>query len=64
MLLIHIFLKMHERRKLDSKSRKCVFLGYSESRKGYRLHDAENQKIVHSRDVTFNELTSPFKKES
>ena len=35
-------------------------IGYSESRKGYQLHDVENRKIVHSRDVTFNELTSGF----
>ncbi len=44
-----------ERQKLDDKSRKCVFLGYSENRKGYRLYDLSKQKVIHSRDVRFKE---------
>ena len=40
-----------ERRKLDSKTRKCVMLGYGTSQKGYRLYDIEQMKVVHSRDV-------------
>ena len=47
-----------ERKKLDVKSRKCVFMGYAENRKGYRLYDLANQKVVYSRDVTFNESTT------
>ena len=49
-----------ERRKLDSKSRKCIFLGYADNRKGYRLYDVNNQKIIYSRDVTFNEMARGF----
>ena len=29
----------HERLKLDDKARKCIFLGYSMNRKGYRLYN-------------------------
>lgn len=44
-----------ERYKLDMKSRKCIFLGYSLEIKGYRLYDILNEKIFFSRDVIFNE---------
>ena len=44
-----------ERGKLDSKARKCILLGYGRDRKGYRLYDPVQQKILHSRDVRFNE---------
>ena len=44
-----------ERGKLDSKARKCILLGYERDRKGYRLYDPVQQKILHSRDVRFNE---------
>ena len=44
-----------ERSKLASKSRKCVFLGYSNVTKGYRLYDLESRKIFHSRNVLFRE---------
>lgn len=53
-----------ERHKLDSKSRKCVFMGYSDNRKGYRLFDDKKRKIIHSRDVTFNELVSGTEKDN
>ena len=44
-----------ERGKLDSKTRRCVMLGYGSVQKGYRLYDEVTQKILHSRNVTFNE---------
>ena len=46
-----------ERRKLDAKARKCVMLGYGASQKGYRLYDIERMKVIHSRDVVFDETT-------
>ena len=48
-----------ERNKLDYKTRKCVLLGYGTSQKGYRLYDVECMKVVHSRDVVFDETSTP-----
>lgn len=50
-----------ERRKLDSKARTCVILGYGASQKGYRLYDVERMKVIYSRDVAivFAEITLP-----
>ena len=44
---------MHE--KWDSKTKKCVFVGYSITSKGYRLYDPVSRKICVSREVLFNE---------
>jgi transposase InsO family protein len=45
-----------ERRKLKSRSRKCVFLGYGPNGSfGYRLWDPETHQVVRSSDVVFNE---------
>ncbi len=53
-----------ERRKLEPKARKCVLLGYGEQKKGYRLFDISSAKVIHSRDVVFNESSMPgIKKE-
>ena len=49
-----------ERQKLDSKSQKCIFMGYSDQRKGYRLYDIQKERIVFSCDVAFNETVSGF----
>ena len=56
----HSYIPSDERQKLDSKSRKCVFMGYADNRKGYRLYDMEKQKIIYSRDVTFNEMVRGY----
>ena len=47
-----------ERHKLDDKALRCIFLGYSTNGKGYRLYNPNRRKIVHSRDVKFNEFVS------
>ncbi|GAB2300656.1 hypothetical protein Dimus_038630 [Dionaea muscipula] len=49
--------------KLNPRSTKCVFLGYQEGTKGYRLWDkgASGFKIMISRDVIFNENEFPCK---
>ena len=44
-----------ERKKLDSKSKKCILMGYGTTTKGYSLYDTLKRKVVFSRDVNFNE---------
>ena len=43
------------RKKLVEKSEKCIFLGYSDEIKGYRLYNPITKKVLISRDVTFDE---------
>ena len=44
-----------ERSKLDSKTKQCIFLGYSNEEFGYKLWDLTAKKIIRSRDVVFFE---------
>ena len=36
--------------KLDTKSKPCIFMGYSEDEFGYRLWDLVDKKVVRSRE--------------
>ncbi|GJT38378.1 putative RNA-directed DNA polymerase [Tanacetum coccineum] len=47
--------------KFSSRSERCVFIGYSNSKKGYKLLSLENKSILFSRDVKFYETVFPFK---
>eukprot|EP01018_Ginkgo_biloba_P015814 Gb_04911 [translate_table: standard] len=44
-----------KRRKLDDKSSKCIFLGYSAVRKAYRVYELKSKRVHVTRDVIFDE---------
>lgn len=46
------------RRKLDAKSEKCIFVGYSPQSKAYRLYHPTSGKVIILRDVEFNEVAT------
>ncbi|KAH9707030.1 Integrase catalytic domain-containing protein [Citrus sinensis] len=52
---VYVMYNVQERTKLDAKSRRCIFLGYADGVKGYRLWDPTTHKIVISRDDIFVE---------
>ena len=56
-LLFHIF-PSSLRTKLDDISEKCIFIGYSEKSKAYKLYNLKTKKIAISKDVHFDEKSS------
>ena len=48
-----------KRHKLDYKARKCIMLSYGTTQKEYQLYDLERMKVIHNRDVVFNEKSTP-----
>lgn len=55
----HSHIPKELRTKLDTKTEKCVMLGYAPT--GYRLWDVKKEKIIISRDVEFDENKFYFK---
>jgi hypothetical protein len=44
--------------KLDAKSHKCVFIGYSSGKKGYNCYDPVKKRMFESLDMIFKETES------
>ena len=44
-----------DRRKLDAKAIKCIFIGYCTDKKAYKMYDPSTHKVFASRDVIFHE---------
>jgi hypothetical protein len=49
--------------RIDKKDEKCIFIGYKDGLKGYKLWNPETKKVVHSRDVVFREMKDVVKHE-
>lgn len=50
----------HKGEKFESRSRKCIFVGYLFGKKGWKLYDLETHEYFVSRDVKFFEKEFPF----
>ncbi|KAJ0454457.1 putative RNA-directed DNA polymerase [Helianthus annuus] len=52
---------LNESDKLAYHADKCVLIGYSNVKKGYKLLCLDNKRVFYSRDVKFYETVYPFK---
>lgn len=50
--------------KYESCGIKCIFLGYLQGQKAYKLYDLTSKRIFSSRDVIFYEDTFPYRSSS
>jgi hypothetical protein len=53
-------LRPYNTRKLEFRSKRCVFHGYSSSHKGYKCLNVTTGRVYVSRDVVFDENIFPF----
>lgn len=52
-----VYLQSHNRGKLDKRSLKCMFVGYSGTQKGYKCFHPDSRTIYTTLDVVFDEKT-------
>lgn len=50
---VYVHIPTQKRRKMDAKSKKCIFVGYDDNVKGYRVYDPELRRVEVARDVKF-----------
>jgi hypothetical protein len=60
----YVHVPKENRSKLDKKAEKCIFIGYKDGLKGYKLWNPETKKVVYSRDVVFREMKDVVKQEA
>jgi hypothetical protein len=49
--------------KLDKKVEKCIFIGYKDGLKGYKIWNPQTKKVLYRRDVVFREMKDVVKQE-
>ena len=51
----YVYVDASKRKKFDAKAHRCIFLGYAEESKSYRVWDNDTQKLVVSRIIDLDE---------
>ena len=59
----YIHIPKEKRTKLDSKSEKCILIGYKDGLNGYKLWNPVTWKVMYNQDVVFRELKDVIKHE-
>jgi hypothetical protein len=59
----YVHVPKENKSKLDKRAEKCIFIGYKDGVKGYKIWNPETKKIVYSRDVVFREVKDVSKQE-
>jgi len=59
----YVHVPKDKRKKLDRKSERCIFIGYKDGLKGYKIWNPETRKVVYNRDVAFTEVQYVMKHE-
>ena len=59
----YVHVPKEKRTKLDNKSKRCIFIGYKDGLKGYKLWNPEIRKVVYNLDVVFREVKDVVKHE-
>lgn len=49
----YVHVPKEKQTKLNSKSEKCIFIGYKDGLKGYKLWNLAMRKVVYIRDLVF-----------
>ena len=62
--LCYVLQPMEQRNKLEARSTKAVFLGYSSTQKGYKYYDPDMRRVLVSRDVKFVESKGYYEEKS
>ena len=53
-------MRPYNTRKVQFRSKRCVFLGYSNSHNGFKCLDPSEGRVYISRDIVFDETVFPF----
>ena len=61
--LFYVSILKRKRHKFMPRAHKSVFIGYSLSQKGYKIHNLENKEVIVSKDVVFFEQHFPYHQE-
>ena len=56
--IAYALIDSYNRRKLDDKSKKCIFVGYCSQSKAYRLYNPISGKVIISKNIMFDEDAS------
>jgi hypothetical protein len=59
----YVHVPKENRSKMDKKVEKCIFIGYKDGVKGYKLWNLETKNIVYSWDVMFRDVKDVSKQE-